>query len=66
VFDQDGDERFSFMAFDPAFRGGVRVALGDINGDGTPDIVAASSFACVMSRSDPDMRIGRPHSSQIA
>ena len=27
---------------DPAFRGGARVAVGDINGDGTPDLVVAA------------------------
>src|SRR5262249_40862064 len=32
----------SFLAFDPTFRGGVRVALGDVNHDGTPDIIAAA------------------------
>jgi uncharacterized protein GlcG (DUF336 family) len=38
----DGSQRFSFFAFDPAFRGGVRVAAGDVTGDGVPDIVAAA------------------------
>jgi uncharacterized protein YkwD len=36
-----GDLKFSFMAYDPNFTGGVRVAVGDVNGDGTPDIVTA-------------------------
>src|SRR4051812_10389337 len=36
-----GAERFSFPAYDPAFRGGVSVALGDLNGDGVPDVVTA-------------------------
>jgi hypothetical protein len=30
-----------FFAYDPGFRGGVRVALADLNGDGVPDIVTA-------------------------
>jgi hypothetical protein len=29
----------AFFAYDPKFQGGVRVALGDVNGDGVPDIV---------------------------
>jgi subtilisin family serine protease len=36
-----GTERFSLMAFQERFRGGVHVAVGDINGDGTPDVIAA-------------------------
>jgi FG-GAP repeat len=31
-----------FLAFDQAFRGGVRVAVGDIDGDGLDDVVAAA------------------------
>jgi hypothetical protein len=37
-----GAEFFSFFAFNPAFQGGVRVAAGDISGDGTPDIITAA------------------------
>jgi hypothetical protein len=36
------EERFSFLAYSPDFTGGVRVATGDINGDGTPDIVTGA------------------------
>jgi hypothetical protein len=31
-----------FFAYDPAFTGGVRVALGDVNGDGIPDLVTGA------------------------
>jgi hypothetical protein len=33
---------FDFMAYDPKFLGGVRVAVGDVNGDGMPDIITAA------------------------
>jgi hypothetical protein len=31
-----------FFAFPPTFTGGVRVAVGDVNGDGIPDVVAVA------------------------
>lgn len=33
---------YDFFAYDPKFSGGVRVAQGDVNGDGTPDIITAA------------------------
>ena len=43
VFDgQTGAEVRSFYAFDASFAGGVRVAAGDINGDGAAEIVVAA------------------------
>ena len=37
-----GQLRFSFFAYDANFTGGVRVAAGDVNGDGVPDIICAA------------------------
>lgn len=39
VFDGSGNLLASFLAYDPAFRGGVHVAVGDIDGDGKAEIV---------------------------
>jgi hypothetical protein len=33
---------FSFFAYSPAFQGGVRVALADVNGDNFPDIITGA------------------------
>lgn len=38
----DGTVLASFFAYDPGFRGGVRVAAGDIDGDGLADIVTGA------------------------
>lgn len=42
VYNADGTTRFSFFAYSPTFTGGVRVATGDANGDGTEDIITAA------------------------
>src|SRR5437763_132101 len=42
VFDAaTGVERYSFLAYEASFTGGVRVATGDLNRDGVDDIVVA-------------------------
>ncbi|OWK41085.1 SdrD B-like domain-containing protein [Fimbriiglobus ruber] len=43
VFDYaTGGEVFRFNAFESTFTGGVRVAVADVNGDGTPDIITVA------------------------
>ncbi|MBX9627637.1 MAG: carboxypeptidase regulatory-like domain-containing protein [Gemmataceae bacterium] len=43
VYDaQTGLPKSEVMAYDPSFRGGVRVATGDLNGDGVPEVVTGA------------------------
>ena len=39
---QNGDDTISFMAYQKNFLGGVRVAVGDVNGDGFDDVITGS------------------------
>ncbi len=41
-FDGNGNLITSFLAFDTGFAGGVRVAIGDVTGDGTDDVIAGA------------------------
>src|SRR4029079_17897977 len=42
---KDGSLLADFFGIeDPNFRGGARAAVGDVNGDGTPDLVVAAGF----------------------
>lgn len=41
VYDVDGKKTTSFLAYAEAFRGGVRVAVGDVDGDGASEIIVA-------------------------
>jgi hypothetical protein len=53
VFDaSNGALVYEFFAYDSAFRGGVRVALGDVTGDGVPDIITAPGVG-----GGPDIRV---------
>ena len=42
LVNNDGSNGAAFAPFEPTFLGGVRVAIGDFNGDGVADIVAAA------------------------
>jgi hypothetical protein len=43
VYDfRTGGLKFSFFAYDPSFTGGVRVATGDVTGDGVDDVITAA------------------------
>jgi hypothetical protein len=42
VYNADGTERGAREVFDSKFRGGVRTATADFNGDGTPDVAVGT------------------------
>ncbi|MFN0010384.1 MAG: FG-GAP repeat domain-containing protein [Phycisphaerales bacterium] len=42
TFTPRGDEVGGFEAYDRGFAGGVRVATGDVTGDGTPDVITVA------------------------
>jgi hypothetical protein len=58
-----GQLKLHFLAYESNFRGGVRVAVGDINGDGTPDIITAPGGVQLHVNSDlsayTDTSLGR-------
>ncbi len=41
VFDEYGHALYQFVPYEGGFSGGVNVALGDVDGDGYPDVVTA-------------------------
>ncbi len=42
VFNADGSPKFTVQAFENTFTGGVRVAVGDVNGDDTDDLIVGA------------------------
>src|SRR5205814_1368111 len=44
VYNPDGTLRFSFLAYDSAFTGGVTVATGDVTGDGKAEVITGAGF----------------------
>jgi hypothetical protein len=42
IFDAHGNEVSSFMAYSPNFQGEVRLAMGDIDGDGVEEIITGA------------------------
>jgi hypothetical protein len=44
VYNPDGSLKFDFMAYASSFKGGVRVAVADVDGDGVPDIITGAGL----------------------
>jgi len=42
IFSADGNVKGQFFAYSPAFRGGVNVAAGDVDGDGVDEIITGA------------------------
>lgn len=42
IFDGSGNQLSSFFAYEPGFTGGVRVAVGDVTGDGQAEIITST------------------------
>jgi len=47
IFDEGGNLRGQFFAYDPQFTGGVQLAIGDVNGDGEDEIITGPGSGLV-------------------
>ncbi len=56
VFDATGQRKSSFFAFDPSYTGGMYVAAGDLDGDGTAEIVVGAGTTGEVRVFDPSGR----------
>src|SRR5205823_3852648 len=55
-----GAQLAEIMAYPPSFTGGVRVAVGDVNGDGIPDIITVPGPG-----GGPNVRVFDGHTFQV-
>lgn len=66
VFDGNGALRYIFLAYTESFRGGVRVAVGDVNGDQVPDVLAVPGPGIATRLKIFDGRTGRLLQAMLA
>jgi hypothetical protein len=59
AFTASGAMRFGFPVYDPAFKGGVFVAAGDVDGDGVAEIVTGPGTG-----GGPHVRVFRPDGTE--
>ena len=63
---KDLTELASFYTFDPGYIGGLEVATGDVNGDGTPDLVVAAIGGAIATFDGSTIRAGKTPSRLTA